>query len=130
MNKKCCPYKQVSNSEVDFVISKILDGSFLFAPPVYTDVKGKHCTQPAVLINATTHKLLSYRTHSQSEAGLLVPCQRCVGECNGRFNVYFNKVYQRMVQKGYIEAYPEVVHFNRKIGFGYCVLNTNTLNRK
>ncbi|MBQ8245843.1 MAG: hypothetical protein IJZ42_01805 [Lachnospiraceae bacterium] len=130
MNKHYCNHNQASNAEVDYVIDRILDGSFLFAPPVFIDNHGKRCHQPAELIDATTQKILSYRLHSQGKPSYPAPCQRCGCGCSSRINVYFDRVYKRMVQKGYIKEYPEVFIFKPRIGFGYYVLEINPLNYK
>jgi hypothetical protein len=117
-----CKHLRVSNAEIDYVISKIMDGTYLYAPPCGTDSNGKHFHQPSDLIDAKTYDCLSYRPHSQSPAEFPVLCQRCNIDLQKRFYVQLNRVYDRMLKKGIIEEFPKVVHIGKPQSFGYNVI--------
>ena len=126
MRKKDCQHQKVSNFEVDYVIEKILDGTYLFVPPGYTDAKDRRCTQCPNLIDPQSRKSLVYSKSAQSEPVFVVPCQRCNCEDRNNFDVTLNQAYKRMVLKGLIDEYPKVVDFKPAIGFGWRVLEFNS----
>ena len=117
-----CTHQRASNAEIDYIISKIMAGTYLYAPPCCTDGNGKRFLQPSDLIDAKTYDCLSYCRHSQSPAVFSVPCQRCNVASWGRFNVRLDRVYDRMLKKGLIGEYPQVIHVGKPQSFGYNVL--------
>ena len=117
-----CKHERVSNAEIGYVISKIMDGTYLYAPPRGTDGNGKRFLQPSDLIDAKTYDCLSYCRHSQSPAMFAVPCQRCNLPARGLLYMRLDRVYDRMIKRGIIEEYPRVVHVSKPQTFGYNVL--------
>ncbi|NKE04656.1 hypothetical protein [Mesobacillus selenatarsenatis] len=102
--KLSCDHR-VSIKEIDYVIEKIMNKSYLFEPP-YGNREGiKYYTPyPSVYdIEKRTSKTSS--AHSQSKRRTSVPCQRCD---HGNHYVYLDRVYERMIKRGLIKKYPEV----------------------
>ncbi|MGG0657704.1 hypothetical protein [Rummeliibacillus pycnus] len=102
--KLSCDHR-VSNKEIDYVIEQILNKSYLFEPPYGTREGRKYLTPYPSLYNAEKQRCISSSAHSQSQRRTSVPCQRCD---HGSHNVYLDRVYERMVKRGFIEKNPEV----------------------
>lgn len=95
---------RVSNKEIDFVIERIMNKSYLFAPPRGMR-NGRQTLMRESLYDVAKQTTISSSAHSQSPQRIYVRCQRCG---RGSQYVYLYRVYKRMVDRGLIEAYPEV----------------------
>jgi hypothetical protein len=102
--KLSCDHR-VSNKEIDYVIEKIINKSYLFEPPYGTRNERKYHTSYPSLYDTGEQTFRSSSAHSQSQRRTSVPCQRCD---HGSHFVYLDRVYERMVKRGIIEEYPEV----------------------
>ena len=96
---------RVSNKEIDYVIERIMNKSYLFAPPCGTWKGRKINFGFPSIYDAKSQKSISYSAHSQSPRRIYAKCQRCN---HGSHYVYLDRVYERMVKRGLIEDYPEV----------------------
>ena len=117
-----CTHSRASNAELDFVVDGIVSGKYLFAPCEATGPDGKRFRQWTEILDGETHKLLTYRKHSQEAGVFLVRCQRCAQ--GSLVIVGLNRIYKRMIERGVIHPYPPVKHIDgeRNMGFGYNVI--------
>ncbi|RMA96906.1 hypothetical protein, partial [Priestia megaterium] len=102
--KLMCEHR-VSNKEIDYVVEKIMNKSYLFKSPLGTLRGRKFSTSYESLYDVVKQESISSSAHSQSGRRTSVPCQRCD---HGNHYVYLNRVYERMVKRGIIKEYPEV----------------------
>ena len=96
---------RVSNEEIDYVIEKIMNKSYLFKPPHRTPHEGRRYIASSSLYDAEKQTCISFNDHSQSPQKTSAPCQRCD---HGSHYVYLNRVYARMVKRGIIDEFPKV----------------------
>lgn len=102
--KLSCDHR-VSNKEIDYVIERIMNKTYLFKPPYGTRERLKYHAPHPFLYDTEKQTYISSGAHSQSQRRTSAPCQRCD---HGSHYVYLDRVYERMVKRGIIEKYPEV----------------------
>lgn len=111
-----CTHNRASNKEIDYVIEQIMNGAYLYEPPRYTFDGKRVSTSYLSIYDVNQQQRISYSDHSQSPEFVYVTCQHCQGSHRRSIHVYLQRVYDRMLEKGLIEEYPEVVKVE-SIGF-------------
>lgn len=102
--KLSCDHR-VSNKEIEYVIEKIMNKSYLFEPPYGNREGHKYYSPYPSVYDIEKQTSRTSGAHSQSKRRISVPCQRCD---HGNHYVYLDRVYELMVKRGLIEKYPEV----------------------
>ncbi|OKO50961.1 hypothetical protein ABH17_026960 (plasmid) [Bacillus toyonensis] len=102
--KLSCDHR-VSNKDIDYVIERVINKTYLFAPPCGTREGRRYRNSYPSLYDTEKQRCRSSSAHSQSQRRTLAPCQRCG---HGIHYVYLDRVYERMVKRGIIERYPVV----------------------
>lgn len=124
MESSYCDHR-VSNKEIDYVIERIMNRTYLFEPP-HGIRNGRKFYNPYIsLYDVAKQERISHSAQSQSPERTFVPCQRCG---HGNHYVYLYRIYKRMVQRGLIEDYPEVEEVSNGRSFSKCYLKINSSN--
>ena len=111
--KMSCDHR-VSNKEVDYVIEKITNKTYLYEPPCGI-MRGRRTRGLyGHIYDVVNQKSITDSAHSQSQRRISVPCQRCD---HGSHYVYLDRVYKRMLKRGIIEEYPELEETSHGPGF-------------